>query len=69
MSFYGQVFYEQGSTSYYEGLQERPSSIGSAKALLQGKQGYSSLRRGILTRFAVKEFFPTSCLTQERRKI
>ncbi len=55
--FYEQVFYEQGSTSYNEGLQERPSSVESAKALLQGKRGYSSLRQGILTRFTVEDFF------------
>ncbi len=56
-------------TRFHKNLEEHPSSIGSATALLQGKRGYSSFRRGILTRFALKDFFPTSCLTQKRRKI
>jgi hypothetical protein len=29
---------------------------------------HTSLRRGIFTRFAVKDFFPTSRLTQEIKK-
>ncbi len=52
-SFYKQVFLQ---TRFNKGLQERPSSVGSATALLQRKRGYSRLHRGILTRFAVKEF-------------
>ncbi len=50
----------------YEVQQESHSSIGSATALLQGKRGYSRLCCGILTRFAINFFFPTSRLTQER---
>jgi hypothetical protein len=68
MSFYEQVFYEQGSASYYESLQERPSSVRSATALLQGKQMYSSLHRGVLIRFAVKEFFSYELLKARKKK-
>ncbi len=53
-SFYEQVFLR---TRFNKGLQERPSSVGSAIALLQVKWEYSRLRRGILTRFAIKELF------------
>ncbi len=56
-------------TRFHKSPQEHPSSIGSATALLQGKRGYSGLRRGVLTRFAVEDFFLTSRLTQERRKV
>ncbi len=66
-SFYEQVFYEHGSTSYYEGLQGCPSSVGSAKALLQRKQGYSSLHRGVLTRFAVEEFFSSKSFNARKK--
>jgi hypothetical protein len=53
---------------FNKGLQESLSSIGSATALLQGKQGYSRLRRGILTRFAVGSFFPYELLNSKKAK-
>ncbi len=55
-------------TRFHKSPQERPSSVGSATALLQGRRGYSRLHCGSLTRFAVK-IFSMSCLTQERRKV
>ncbi len=64
-SFYEQVFLR----TRFNNPQERLSSIRSATALLQGKRGYSRLCCGILTRFAVEEFFPTIRLMQERRNI
>jgi hypothetical protein len=64
-SFYEQFFF----TRFNKSLQECYSSVGSATALFQGKQGYWRLRCSVLTRFAVEEFFPTSRLMQERRKV
>jgi hypothetical protein len=52
-----QSFYQQVFMRFNKGLQESLSSVGSATALLQGKWGYSRLRRDVLTRFAVKELF------------
>jgi hypothetical protein len=54
-------------TKFHKSLQEHPSSVGSATALLQGKQGYSSLRRGVLIRFAVK-FFSYNLLNSRKAK-
>ncbi len=54
-------------TRFNNSLQESHSSVGSATALLQGKRGYSRLRRGVLTRFAVEEFFSYE-LFQARKK-
>ncbi len=59
--------HEQGST-----IQEHPSRIGVLQPYFKSNESIShtSLLRGVLTRFAVEVFlFPTSCLTQENKKI
>ncbi len=61
-------FYEQVFMRFHKSLQELPSSIGSAMALLQGKQGYSSLHCGVLTRFAVKEFYSYESFNTRKKK-
>ncbi len=64
-SFYEQVFLR---TRFNKGLQECPSSVGSATALLQGKRGYSRLRRGVLTRFAVEDFSSYELFNARKKK-
>jgi hypothetical protein len=58
--------HEQGST-----IQERPTSVRVLLPYFKSSKGISctSLRCGVLTRFAVKDFFPTICSMQENKKI
>ncbi len=56
-------------TRFY--VQERPSSIGVLQPYFKSSGGISrtSLRHGVLTRFAIKFFFPTICSTRENKEM
>ncbi len=65
-SFYEQVFYKQGSTRVYKNA---PQALEVLQPYFKESEGTQASVAAFLQDSPSKNFFPTSHLTQERRKI